>query len=141
VPSCVNFLNFRDKMSFWRAAGLNYIQYSNIAARCVRQALKKELQVRSSNENKYVAIWTRFNSCLNKFKSALECWRSLFLYINLACLSVFLFGCLFVCLYPINVKTAEPIEPNIFCGTSRDHRKGLWMIKKNLKFFNFVKKK
>ena len=30
------------------------------------------------------------------------------LYINLACLS----GCLFVCLYPINVKTAEPIRPN-----------------------------
>ena len=29
------------------------------------------------------------------------------LYINLACL--------FVCLYPINVKTAEPIRPK-FCG-------------------------
>ena len=34
------------------------------------------------------------------------------LYINLACLSV----CLFVCLYPINVKTAEPIGPKIFVG-------------------------
>jgi hypothetical protein len=32
-------------MSFWRAAGLNYVQYSNIAARCVRAALKKDLQV------------------------------------------------------------------------------------------------
>ena len=34
------------------------------------------------------------------------------LYINLACLS----GCLFVCLYPINVKTAEPIGPKFFVG-------------------------
>ena len=25
-------------------------------------------------------------------------------------------GCLFVCLYPINVKTAEPIGPNFFVG-------------------------
>ena len=32
------------------------------------------------------------------------------LYINLACLSV----CLFVCLYPINVKTAQPIGPKFF---------------------------
>ena len=29
-------------MSFWRAAGLNYVQYSSIAARVVRQALKGE---------------------------------------------------------------------------------------------------
>ena len=28
-------------------------------------------------------------------------------------LSVCLFVCLFVCLYPINVKTAEPINPRI----------------------------
>ena len=34
------------------------------------------------------------------------------LYINLACLSV----CLFVCLYPINVKTAEPIRPKFCVG-------------------------
>ena len=34
-----------------------------------------------------------------------------------------------VYLYPINVKTAKPIGPNFFCGISRDHRKGLWMIK------------
>ena len=34
------------------------------------------------------------------------------LYINLACLSV----CLFVCLYPINVITAEPISPKFFVG-------------------------
>jgi len=35
-----------------------------------------------------------------------------YLYINLACLSV----CLFVCLYPINVKTAEPSGPKFFVG-------------------------
>ena len=45
------------------------------------------------------------------------------LYINLACLSVCLFVCLFVCiqlfvcLYPINVKTAQPIGPKFFVGT------------------------
>ena len=36
----------------------------------------------------------------------------IYLYINLACLSV----CLSVCLYPINVKTAEPIGPKFFVG-------------------------
>ena len=30
-------------------------------------------------------------------------------------------------LYPINVRTAEPIGP-IFCGTSCDPREVLWMI-------------
>ena len=34
------------------------------------------------------------------------------LYINLACLS----GLVFVCLYPINVKTAEPIAPKFVMG-------------------------
>ena len=35
-------------------------------------------------------------------------------------LSIFKFGlsvCLSVCLYPINVKTAEPIGPNFFVGS------------------------
>jgi len=31
-------------MTFWRAAGLNYVNYSNIAAKVVRKALKPELQ-------------------------------------------------------------------------------------------------
>lgn len=31
-------------MTFWRAAGLNYIQYSAIAARAVRQALKEPMK-------------------------------------------------------------------------------------------------
>jgi len=38
------------------------------------------------------------------------------LYINLAWVSVCLFLCLSVCLYPINVKTAEPIGPKFFVG-------------------------
>ncbi|XP_065365814.1 protein stunted isoform X2 [Calliphora vicina] len=29
----------------WRAAGITYIQYSNICAKVVRQALKSELRV------------------------------------------------------------------------------------------------
>ena len=42
--SYIFFRPFKLKiiMSFWRAAGLNYVQYSNIAARVVRQALKGE---------------------------------------------------------------------------------------------------
>jgi Mitochondrial ATP synthase epsilon chain len=32
------------KMSAWRAAGLNYINYSNIAARMLRNALKPEFR-------------------------------------------------------------------------------------------------
>ena len=32
-------------MTFWRAAGLTYINYSSIAARCTREALKKGADV------------------------------------------------------------------------------------------------
>ena len=32
-------------MTFWRAAGLTYINYSTIAARCTREALKKGVDV------------------------------------------------------------------------------------------------
>ncbi|CAH1958970.1 unnamed protein product [Acanthoscelides obtectus] len=31
-------------MSAWRAAGLNYINYSNIAAKMLRQALKSDIR-------------------------------------------------------------------------------------------------
>ena len=50
----------------------------------------------------------------------------LFYYMDIyfACLGV----CLFFCLYPINVKTAEPIGPTLFCETLRNPREGLWMI-------------
>ena len=58
------------------------------------------------------------------------------LYINLAWVSV--------CLYPINVKTAEPIGPKFFVG--HHVTQGRFMNDKNfkkcvLKVFNFVKKK
>ena len=46
--------------------------------------------------------------------------------------SIYKFGLswfLFICLYPINVKTAEPIGPKFFVGHHLDHREGLWMIK------------
>ena len=49
---------------------------------------------------------------LNKLKSFVHRQRQVLLYINLACLSV----CLSACLYPINVKTAEPIGPKLFVG-------------------------
>ena len=47
-------------------------------------------------------------------------WKKAYIYIYFACLGV--------CLYPINVKTAEPTGPKFFCGTSCDPRVGLWMI-------------
>ena len=48
------------------------------------------------------------------------------LYINLACLSV----CLFVCLFVSNKRqNGWTDRAQIFCGTSRDSREGLWIIK------------
>ena len=62
-----------------------------------------------------------------------------YLYVNLACLS----GCPFVCLYPINVKTAEPIGPTFFKGpylTPRKVYECLKILKICVsKFFIFVK--
>ena len=52
-------------------------------------------------------------------------------------LSIYKFGlsvCLFVCLYPINVKTAEPIGPNFFVG----HLGTLGKVYENSKFQIFV---
>ena len=57
-------------------------------------------------------------------------------------------GCLSVCLYPINVKTAKPIGPKFFCGISYDTGEGYeWSKCKNLclkvfylgKFWKFAK--
>ena len=57
-----------------------------------------------------------------------KAWNSRFLnlYINLACLSF----CLFVCLYPINVKTAKPIGPKFFVGP-RSCPQGRFMKEQN----------
>ena len=49
---------------------------------------------------------------------------NIYLYLYFACLSV----CLYVRLYPINVKTAKPIGPKLCCVTSRDPREGLWLM-------------
>ncbi|OXU31656.1 hypothetical protein TSAR_014850 [Trichomalopsis sarcophagae] len=38
-------------MSAWRQAGLNYINYSQIAAKLVRQALKAELRVEAAKRD------------------------------------------------------------------------------------------
>ena len=60
-------------------------------------------------------------SIFTVFKQQFSCFQNwnvkkVNLYINLACLSVCLSVFLFVCLYPINVKTAEPIGPKFFVG-------------------------
>ena len=50
----------------------------------------------------------------------------IYLYLNLACLSV----CLFVCLFVSNKRqNGWTDRAKIFCGTSRDPRKKPWMIK------------
>ncbi|KJE90595.1 hypothetical protein CAOG_01889 [Capsaspora owczarzaki ATCC 30864] len=36
-----------SKGSFWRAAGLNYLEYSNLAARYLRRALKEAPQAKA----------------------------------------------------------------------------------------------
>ncbi|XP_050300761.1 protein stunted-like isoform X2 [Anthonomus grandis grandis] len=38
-------------MSAWRQAGLNYINYSNIAAKLLRQALKADLRTEALKRN------------------------------------------------------------------------------------------
>ncbi|XP_044014207.1 protein stunted-like isoform X2 [Aphidius gifuensis] len=38
-------------MSAWRQAGLNYVNYSQIAAKLVRQALKPELRVQAAKRD------------------------------------------------------------------------------------------
>ena len=81
---------------------------------------KKTKQVRSKQVHKHNFLFMYPVLFVISIKMARETYplrkvrnsRSLNLYINLACLSV----CLFVCLYPINVKTAKPIGPKFFVG-------------------------
>ena len=55
-------------------------------------------------------------------------WLSIYLYsINILCLSV--------CLYPINVKTAEPIGPKICVGPCMTCRKGFINAQSYIKLF------
>ena len=58
------------------------------------------------NKNKQLVNTLTFSN--NKFVKNITVQHFLHLCINLACLSV--------CLYPINVKTAEPIGPKFFVG-------------------------
>ena len=55
-------------------------------------------------------------------KRLIQCIFHTYIYTLLVWVSV----CPSVRLYPINVKTTEPIGPN-FCGTSCDPREGLWI--------------
>ena len=62
--------------------------------------------------------------------------QAIHLYINLACLSV----CFFVCLFVWNKRqNGWTDRAQIFCGTLRDPREGLRMIKIKI-FFCFVSK-
>ncbi|XP_014233627.1 protein stunted-like isoform X1 [Trichogramma pretiosum] len=47
-------------MSAWRAAGLNYINYSQIAARLVRQALKADLRVEATKRDEANVRFTQW---------------------------------------------------------------------------------
>ncbi|XP_017088209.1 protein stunted isoform X2 [Drosophila bipectinata] len=38
-------------MTAWRAAGITYIQYSNVAARVLREALRTELRADAAKRN------------------------------------------------------------------------------------------
>ncbi|XP_015187597.1 PREDICTED: ATP synthase subunit epsilon, mitochondrial-like isoform X1 [Polistes dominula] len=47
-------------MSVWRQAGLNYINYSQIAARLVRQALKSDIRVEAQKRDESNVKFTQW---------------------------------------------------------------------------------
>ncbi|XP_011697980.1 PREDICTED: ATP synthase subunit epsilon, mitochondrial-like isoform X1 [Wasmannia auropunctata] len=47
-------------MSAWRQAGLNYINYSQIAARLVRQALKADLRAEAAKRDEVNVKFTQW---------------------------------------------------------------------------------
>ncbi|XP_043478232.1 protein stunted-like isoform X2 [Leptopilina heterotoma] len=47
-------------MSVWRQAGLNYINYSQIAARLLRQALKAEFRVEAAKRDESSIKFTQW---------------------------------------------------------------------------------
>ncbi|XP_055586184.1 protein stunted-like [Uranotaenia lowii] len=49
-------------MTAWRAAGLNYINYSNIAARLLRQALKSDLRAAAARRNESHIKFTKWTN-------------------------------------------------------------------------------
>uniref|UniRef100_A0A182YFM8 Uncharacterized protein n=1 Tax=Anopheles stephensi TaxID=30069 RepID=A0A182YFM8_ANOST len=46
----------------WRTAGLNYVNYSNIAARLVRKALKPELRAQAARREESHIKMTKWQS-------------------------------------------------------------------------------
>ena len=91
----------------------------------LRYAIKSELIFQTLDWNK-TFLYVMFQNDANIRKIYIKIW--------LVCLGV----CLFVSNKRQNVWTDRAKN---FCGTSRDHREGLLMIKKCvLKVFNFVKK-
>ena len=119
VKFCYKNRSFNQNTNVW-----------NILFKKIVHSLRKRLffkifrNIRLSNE----AI-VFFQDCLNDLNCLNFHFRSMHLYINLACLS----GCLFVCLYPINVKTAEPIGPNFFVGPDITWAPGRFMNDTNRK--------
>jgi F-type H+-transporting ATPase subunit epsilon len=49
-------------MTAWRAAGLNYINYSNIAARMLRKALKPELRAEAAKRDDIHVKFTNWSN-------------------------------------------------------------------------------
>ncbi|XP_011877124.1 PREDICTED: ATP synthase subunit epsilon, mitochondrial-like isoform X2 [Vollenhovia emeryi] len=47
-------------MTAWRQAGLNYINYSQIAARLVRQALKSDLRTEAAKRDEVNVKFTQW---------------------------------------------------------------------------------
>jgi len=47
-------------MSYWRTAGLNYIRFSNIAAKVVRRALKQDLRAEAAKRDESSIKFTQW---------------------------------------------------------------------------------
>ena len=77
--------------------------------------------------SEFKTFWVKSKKCicqsLEKFKNKACRTFFVYLYIDLACLSL----SLSVCLYPINVKTAEPIRPKCCMGPHVTSRKNLYL--------------
>ena len=102
-----------------------------------------------SGEGHHLNIYFDNISELYKFTIIVK-WQSTKFWFWTAASSIYKFGlsvCLFVCLFVSNKRqNGWTDRAQIFCGTSRDHREGLWMIKisniclhQNWIFINFLK--
>ena len=97
-----SFLNKQRNFHLcWTCVG---IKYHSLGLTCVRCVLKSEAYLTQIELNCYLFS-------LNVFSSSIS-YSVFYIWILLVCLSV----SLSVCLYPINVKTAEPIGPKFVVG-------------------------